>query len=229
VSDELLKCSEHRLWELIAERARPGADTRAVDHRIWDLFGETWAIMFTDLAGFSRQVEKFGILHFLQIILEHKELLYPIIRKHDGVLIKVEADSLLVIFRRTSSAVKCAVEMQHLLAGFNRNRPPETEILLCVGIGYGEMLRVGDHDVWGREVNAASKLGEDTAKAREILLTRAAVEAAGDLDGITFERIETKVGGSAENYRAIYPLEPPAKKRTVKASGRGRARPGRRP
>ena len=72
MSDELLKCSEHRLWELIAERARPGADVKALDRRIWDLFGETWAIMFTDLSGFSRQVEKFGILHFLQIILEHK-------------------------------------------------------------------------------------------------------------------------------------------------------------
>jgi len=204
VSDELLKCSEHRLWELITERARPGADVKAVDQRIWDLFGETWAIMFTDLSGFSRQVEKFGILHFLQIILEHKELLSPIIRKHDGVLIKIEADSLLVIFRRTASAVKCAVEMQQMLKQFNLKRPPETEILLCVGIGYGEMLRVGDLDVWGREVNAASKLGEDTAKAWEILVTKAAVESAGTLDGITFERIDAQVGGSAENYRARY-------------------------
>ena len=73
-----------------------------------------------------------------------------------------------------------------------------------MGIGYGEMLRVGDLDVWGREVNAASKLGEDTAKAGDILLTRAAVESAGTLEGITFERIQATVGGSAENYRAKY-------------------------
>ena len=204
MKDELLKSSEHRLWELIAERARAGVDLKALDRRIWDLFGETWAIMFTDLAGFSRQVEKFGILHFLQVILEHKDLLSPIIRKHDGILIKVQADSLLMIFRRTSSAVQCAVEMQHVLKQFNLKRPPETEVLLCVGIGYGEMLRIGDLDVWGREVNAASKLGEDTAKAGEILLTRAAVESAGAIEGVTFERIEATVGGSAENYRATY-------------------------
>ena len=204
MKDELLKSSEHRLWELIAERARAGVDLKALDRRIWDLFGETWAIMFTDLAGFSRQVEKFGILHFLQVILEHKDLLSPIIRKHDGILIKVQADSLLMIFRRTSSAVQCAVEMQHVLKQFNLKRPPETEVLLCVGIGYGEMLRIGDLDVWGREVNAASKLGEDTAKAGEILLTRAAVESAGAIEGVTFERIDATVGGSAENYRANY-------------------------
>lgn len=202
--DELLKSSEHRLWELIAERARPDVDLKALDQRIWDLFGETWAVMFTDLSGFSRQVEKFGILHFLQIILEHKEMLSPIIQKHDGILIKIEADSLIVIFRRTASAVRCAVDMQHTLRKFNLDRPPETEVLLCVGIGYGEMLRVGDIDIWGREVNAASKLGEDTAKAGEILLTKSAVESAGALDGISFERIEARVGGSAENYKAKY-------------------------
>ncbi|MEO8358410.1 MAG: adenylate/guanylate cyclase domain-containing protein [Vicinamibacteria bacterium] len=204
VQDQLLKSSEDRLWDLIAERADPGVDLKALDRRIWDLFGETWAVMFTDLSGFSRQVEKFGILHFLQIIHEHKKLLSPVIQKYDGILIKVEADSLLIIFRRAESAVRCAVEMQKALEVFNQKRPPETEVLLCVGIGYGEMLRIGDLDVFGREVNAASKLGEDTAKSGEILLTRAAVESAGELKGLTMERIDASVGGSAENYRVLY-------------------------
>lgn len=202
--DKLLKGSESRLWDLIAERSHPGVDQAALDRRIWDLFGETWAVMFTDLSGFSRQVEKFGILHFLQIIHEHKQILGPIIMRHDGILIKIEADSLIVIFRRTASAVRCAVEMQLAMNDLNRSRPPETEVLLCVGIGHGEILRIGDIDVFGREVNAASKLGEDTAQAREILLTRAAVEATGPLNGLTFERIDAQVGGSAENYRVKY-------------------------
>ena len=202
--DELLKSSEDRLWEMIAERARPGVDLKALDQRIWDLFGENWAIMFTDLAGFSRQVEKFGILHFLQIIHEHKQLLSPLVSRHDGILIKMEADSLIIIFRRAAGAIQCAVEMQAALRAFNQKRVPETEVLLCVGIGYGSILRIGNHDVYGREVNAAGKLGEDTAKAGEILVTSAAVESAGTLEGITFERIEASVGGSAVNYRAKY-------------------------
>jgi adenylate cyclase len=204
VRDELLKSSEDRLWEMIAERAKPGVDLKALDQRIWDLFGENWAVMFTDLAGFSRQVEKFGILHFLQIILEHKRLLSPLIARHDGILIKMEADSLIVIFRRAAGAIQCAVEMQAALKDFNRKRVPETEVLLCVGIGYGSILRLGNHDVYGREVNAAGKLGEDTARAGEILVTSAAVQSAGPLEGITFDRIEASVGGSAENYRVRY-------------------------
>ncbi len=111
-----------------------------------------------------------------------------------------------MIFRRTAAAVRCAVEMQKTLREFNRARTPETEILLCVGIGYGEMLRIGDLDVFGREVNAASKLGEDTAKSGEILITKAAVDSTRAVDGVEFEfeKVEAQVGGSAENYRVRY-------------------------
>ena len=77
--DHDFKGSEGRLWRLVEERARPGADTARIDQRIWDLFGEEWAVMFTDLAGFSRQVAAFGIIHFLQEIFEQKRLLLPIV------------------------------------------------------------------------------------------------------------------------------------------------------
>lgn len=201
-----LKTSEERLWALIGERARARTpETRAtLDQRIWDLFGETWAVMFTDLSGFSRQVEAFGILHFLQIILEHKTALEPTIEKNDGVLIKVEADSMLLLFRRPAAAIRCAVQMQAALEELNRDRSPETRVLLCVGIGYGPLLRIGDEDVYGQQVNAASKLGEDTAAAQEILVTREAREAAGDMPGLTFEPLGVKVAGSDDNFRVRY-------------------------
>ncbi len=199
-----LKTSEDRLWALVAERARSGADTARIDQRIWDLFGETWAVMFTDLSGFSRQVDTFGILHFLQVIHEHKIALEPVIADHDGVLVKVEADSLLVLFRRAASAVHCAVAMQHRLDALNVDRPPQTQVLLCVGIGYGPMLRINDHDVYGQQVNAASKLGEDTAKAREILLTRQALDAAGDLGSLRTEALSETVAGTSDNVRLLY-------------------------
>jgi class 3 adenylate cyclase len=203
--DRTLKTGEERLWALIGQRAAHGADVETVDQRIWDLFGETWAVLFTDLSGFSRQVEAFGILHFLQIIYEHKQMLEPVIAAHDGVMIKMEADSMLLLFRRPLQAVRCAVAMQHTLDTVNKTRPPETQVLLCVGIGYGPLLRIGDTDVYGQQVNAASKLGEDTAKAREILLTRAAVEAAGPLpSSCSIEPLGIQVAGSDDNYRLKY-------------------------
>lgn len=202
--DDHLKGSEARLWSLIAQRVKPSADTHAIDARIWDLFGDEWAIMFTDLSGFSRQVAKFGIIHFLQVIHEQKELLLPIVADHDGILIKIEADSFLILFKRARTAVQCAIAMQHACQQLNVRRTPEEQVLLCVGIGSGRVLKIGDVDVYGAEVNAASKLGEDTAKANEILITKAAKEQCNDLVGVKFKQIATEVPGSAENYEVVY-------------------------
>ena len=82
--------SEDRLQKLIDERLKSGADIELIDERIWDLFGEDWCVMFTDLSGFSRNSEKFGIIHFLQTIYECERILIPIIDDFDGILLKSE-------------------------------------------------------------------------------------------------------------------------------------------
>ena len=204
MADYDLKGSETRLWALIEERTRGGADTQRLDQRIWDLFGEDWSVMFTDLSGFSRQVEAFGIIHFLQIIFEKKRLLLPIIAAHDGILIKVEADSFLLIFKKARAALECAIEMQRACQNLNERRLPEEKVLLCVGIGHGRILRIGDVDVYGKEVNAASKLGEDTVKSDEILVTEAARLAVGELPNVSYVNLEEKVPGSDKNWKVIY-------------------------
>ena len=38
--------SQERLVEMILRRTRAGADTAAIDRKIWDLFGEDWTVMF---------------------------------------------------------------------------------------------------------------------------------------------------------------------------------------
>jgi class 3 adenylate cyclase len=201
--EEELRTSATRLWKLIEQRTRPSADVQAIDTLIWDLFGDERAIMFTDLAGFSRNVEAFGIIHFLQVIYEHRKLLLPIVEEHGGLLVKTEGDSLLLTFRRVASALNAAIAMQAACAHVNKRRKPEEQVLLCVGIGFGKILRIGDEDIWGREVNAASKLGEDTARANEILITEAAQQALGETQ-FEWEPIGG-VAGSATNYRWIAP------------------------
>lgn len=198
-----------RLERLIQKRMAPGADKDAVDAQIWDLFGETWAVMFTDLSGFSRRVAEFGVIHFLQIIQESQRVFVPCLDAHSGILLKVEADSMLVIFRKVRRAVECAIAMQHAAQAYNEGRPQEEHLLLCVGLGYGAMLRVGDHDVFGAEVNAASKLGEDTARAWEILVTdnvKQIVERE-QMDNLSFEPLDYTPPGANKAYRLIYPLE----------------------
>lgn len=169
------------LADLLRQRRRAGADTEAIDAAIFARFGRTQAVMFTDLVGFSRRVEAFGILHFLQLIQESEELFLPLIAGHGGLCLKHEGDSLLVAFDTPAAALACAQAMQAATRAANPGRPPENQIEVCIGLGYGTVLRVADEDVWGAEVNSASKLGEDTARGGEILVTesfRQAVPAA---------------------------------------------------
>ncbi len=201
--------AEQRLQDLIKQRIQPGCDRVALDQRIWDLFGEEWAVMFTDLSGFSRQVATFGIIHFLQIIYESLRVLTPVIEGHDGFLLKVEADSMMIVFRKPHSALQCALEMMRTLESYNRDRPEDEKVLLCVGLGFGRMLRIGDHEVFGSEVNAASKLGEDTAKGREILVTEQFVNAVKtELPaGLAFEQLKDTVPGAKSAHKCAYPLK----------------------
>lgn len=196
--------SQDRLEKLINLRLQPGVDKGEIDARIWDLFGETWTIMFTDLSGFSRRSAKFGIIHFLQTIYESQRLLVPVIDKYDGILLKIDGDSMMVLFRSPGKAVECAINMQHTLEGYNAAKSDEEKILLCVGIGYGTMLRIGDTDVFGPQVNASAKLGEDTAKAYEILVTDAVKDAIGEQDGISYEPIDIVPPGANSAYMVKY-------------------------
>ena len=193
-----------RLERLIEERAKPGADRAEIDKRIWDLLGQRRAVMFTDLSGFSRDVAEFGIIHFLHTIYDSIKLFVPPIELHGGILLKAEADSLLVTFRGPDQALACAVAMQHAAEAHNREVPPEEQVLLCVGLGFGDMLAVGDEDVFGAEVNAASKFGEDTAKAGEILVTEDFRVHLQDLSGYEFSEIDFVPPGAAAAFKVDY-------------------------
>lgn len=198
-----------RLEKLIKARTTSGTNKTEIDDKIWELFGETWSVMFTDLSGFSRRVEEFGIIHFLQTIYESHRIFIPYIDQYNGILLKVEGDSLMVLFKQPSSALNAAIAMQNALKEYNQNVLPEEQVLLCVGLGYGKILKFGDQDVFGAEVNAASKLGEDTARAWEILVTDQFKQQIKD-PSLSFENLDHTPPGAKSAWRALYPGFTPA-------------------
>lgn len=195
--------SEDRLYDLIAKRTLPDANKAEIDKRIWDLFEEQWCVMMTDLAGFSRRVAEYGIIHFLQTIYESKRLLLPILDEHEGFLLKSEGDSLLVIFRNPQKALQCSLKMQQILVPYNQTKTEQEQIHLCIGLGFGKILRVGSAEVFGAEVNAACKLGEDTAKQGEILVTGAFQQACANFAGVGYQKLEYAPSGANSAYKVL--------------------------
>ena len=161
------------LATMLAVRRKPEADREALDAFIFARFGKPMAVMFTDMVGFSRRVEDFGILHFLQLIQESEALFLPVITQHQGTCLKREGDSLLAVFEEPGNALAAALAMVQITQALNPQRLPEERIEVCIGLGHGEVLLIDGKEVWGAEVNAASKLGEEMAEGGEVLATEA--------------------------------------------------------
>jgi adenylate cyclase len=193
---------------LLEERHRAEGDTGEIDARINALFGETWAVLCSDMSGFTRRTDEFGILHFLTLIHGMQELMKPIAHHHHGLVLKEEADNLLILFRDVRSAAACALAMHRATASFNKGKPPDSTIEVCLGLGYGEILKIGDEDCFGAEVNRAFKLGEDIANAGETLLTPEAATALGSLPGARIESVgEPSRSAILTNYFRLVPIE----------------------
>lgn len=192
------------LTQLIEQRLKPGADIEAIDQKIWSMFGEPWAILCSDMSGFTHRTDEFGIIHFLTLIHEMQKLLSPIILSNSGFVLKTEADNIFAIFRDPVQAVRCALEIHQATHSYNTDKATDFQILVCLGIGYGKVIKIGDEDCYGSEVNHAFKLGEDIAKAGEILITPDTYQAVvSSLNTLKFTFIETQKTGLVNHYYKV--------------------------
>jgi class 3 adenylate cyclase len=164
-----------QLLDEMLERPEAEAELTAAIERE---FGEIRALLVLDMTGFSRCTQDNGIVCFLLMIREMKRLAVPAIRAAGGLLVKAEADNLYCMFGDVDEAVTAAREILRLLQEANEGDPEHRHLGACIGIGFGPILNVDERDVFGHEVNLACKLGEDVAKAGEILLTASANERA---------------------------------------------------
>jgi adenylate cyclase len=164
----------HEALERMLERRNEHPERLTeIDREIWEAFGETHALWVLDMSGFSRLTVRYGITHFLAMIHRLHGIVRPIIARHDGRVIKTEADNVFAVFRSVAAAIATARDVHVQLATANVFLPEDWDLHASIGVGFGEVLMLGD-DFYGNELNLASKLGEDVAEAGETLLTEAA-------------------------------------------------------
>lgn len=165
---------EEYLNEMIESPERRTEITKALE----DTFTQQRAVMALDMSGFSRTTQRDGIVPFLLMIHQMKLVVRPAVASHRGVLIKEEADNLFCLFDSVADAVAASREITQRLTVVNLLLPERKRLYVSIGIGFGKVLNVEDHDLFGDEMNVASKLGEDIAQLGQVLLTQAAAKAA---------------------------------------------------
>jgi adenylate cyclase len=166
-----------KLLSFLRQRARAqSSQWPRLDDRLNRTLVEPRAVVFTDTADFTVRTARDGILHFLMMFQRILDAAPEAIRRQGGRVVKAEGDSLLLDFPDPAAACGGTLALDTVLRKINAGRPARERLKFSYGIGYGEVLWL-EHDLFGLEVNLASKLGEDLARPGEALLTPAAIAA----------------------------------------------------
>ena len=141
--------------------------------------------MAADVVGYSRLMgaNEVGTLTALR---EHREeLVDPTIAEHQGRIVKLTGDGMLVEFASVVSAVECAVEIQREMKARNASIPEERRIEFRIGINLGDVIVEGD-DIFGDGVNVASRI-EGVAKPGGVSVSSNVRENIGNKLDLVFE------------------------------------------
>jgi adenylate cyclase len=187
------------LWRLLDARNEHPESLGEIDGEIWQRFGRTRAVLVLDMCGFSRLTMRYGITHFLAMIRRLGTIVGPVIADAGGHIVKTEADNVYATFDDVPQALAAARAIQGSLAAANTFLPEDWDLHAGIGIGYGPLLLIGEHELYGSEMNVASKLGEDVAGRGEVLLS---VEAHARIGG-NVDVVEIPVQLSGLTMRAF--------------------------
>ena len=114
------------------------------------------AIMFTDMVGYSALAQRNEALA-LELLEEHRSLLRGLFPNHQGREVKTTGDGFLVEFASALAAVRCAIEIQRLLATRNVASGTDRQLQVRIGIHVGDVVH-HEGDVLGDGVNIASRI-----------------------------------------------------------------------
>jgi len=174
-----------------------------IEAELWDEYGMERAVFVLDMSGFSLLTRKYGIVHYLSMVKRMQLTTEPIVKSYGGSMIKYEADNCFAIFPDSLSAVNAAIAMQHAFEASNLMTSDDLDIYISCGIDYGRILVIKDEDCFGDAVNRASKLGEDVATAKEILVTEEALEMIPSDTGIKTRAMNVSISGVNINAYSI--------------------------
>src|SRR5690242_17168989 len=150
------------------------------------------AVLIADVAGYSRLMGAYEELTLGRLGAIRSDLIEPTIAANHGRLVKTKGDGLLTEFTSVIDAVRCATELQRLMAEYNDRISPPERIEYRIGINFGEIVSDDDDDIYGDGVNIAARLEALADRGGICVSARVQEEVAGRLD-VAFEDMGEQV------------------------------------
>ncbi len=172
--------SSDKLPESIEKLLR---DRTQIDALLKETFVKHITVLFTDIKDSTAFFASRGDIEGRLMLHRHNDLLFPIIGKHQGWVVKTIGDAIMAGFHDPLMAVHASREMQQVLLDYNRNLPPGEHIHIRIGINCG-MGIVEDQDIFGDVVNVAARIASQ-CEPDQILISPAVYAAIKATDTIT--------------------------------------------
>lgn len=138
-----------------------------IDEVISKDYSQMVTIVFTDIVGSTEYFASKGDIAGRAMVQRHNDLLFPIIKKYHGRIIKTIGDAIMAGFNKASDGVQAAVVIQQVLAEHNQNI--NDKIHIRIGIHTGKAISEPT-DIYGDTVNTAARV-EALADGEQILLS----------------------------------------------------------
>src|SRR5262245_48457301 len=143
------------------------------------------AILAADVVGYSRLMAANEVGTLAGLKAHRKELVDGKITEHQGRIVKVTGDGMLVEFPSVVNAVACAAEIQRSMRERNADVPEDRRIEFRIGVNLGDII-VEDNDIFGDGVNLAARI-ESIAKPGGVAVSGSVRDNVGDRLDLTFE------------------------------------------
>lgn len=125
-------------------------------------------ILFTDIEYSTLHWDVLGDVDGRLMVDQHNRLLFPVIKKYQGKIIKTIGDAIMASFKVPEYAVKAAIGIQQILY---QARCQEQGLCFSVRIGIHTGTGIVEHkDVFGDVVNVAARV-QSRCRGDEILIT----------------------------------------------------------
>ena len=164
INDDERKDTSKALERKTQSERPPGAPAAEWKHLI---------MLQSDLSGFTRLTKKYGILHFMTLIMECRKIFDAHLAQCSGELLKYEGDNIICKFDSTDVAIQYVLKVSQDIAKYNEGKHKDFQIRVKIGMAKGLVLVTDHGDIAGDAWEECCALGEEMGKVGEILVSEA--------------------------------------------------------
>ena len=163
------------------------------------------AILAADVVGYSRLMAANEVGTLAGLKAHRKELVDGKIAEHQGRIVKLTGDGMLVEFPSVVNAVACAAEIQRKMRERNADVPDDRRIEFRIGVNLGDII-VEENDIYGEGVNVAARI-ESVAKPGGIAVSGSVRDNVGSRLDLAFEDTGEQMLKNIERPVRVYNVD----------------------